>query len=74
MNADTELEVYEAAQAYRNAPITNQKEVTFLFEEMVVTIWNAAVRDAISMGPTGILGALLRPHPERGHSYVRHSD
>lgn len=66
MTPDTELEIYEAAQAYRNAPITKQKEVTFLFEDMVTTIWNAAIRDAIAMGPTGILGALIRLHPERG--------
>lgn len=66
MTPETEFKIYEAAQAYRNAPITKQKEVTYLFEEMVTTIWNAAIRDAIEMGPTGILGALLRIHPERG--------
>lgn len=60
MTSLTELSIYEAAQAYRNAPITNQMEVTRLFEEMVTTIWNAAIREAIAMGPSGIISALLR--------------
>jgi hypothetical protein len=62
MTHDTEREIYEAAQAYRNAPLANQKQVAYLFKEMVSTIWNAAIRDAIAMGPTGIVASLLRPN------------
>jgi hypothetical protein len=60
MSPDTERGIYEASQAYRNAPITDQKEVTRRFEEMVTTIWNAAIKEATAMGPNGIISALLR--------------
>ena len=61
MKPDTEREIYEAAQAYRHAPLYDQQVVARLFEEMVATIWNAAIRDAIAIGPTGTIAALIRP-------------
>jgi hypothetical protein len=60
-----EQEIYEAAQEYRNAPLTDQKLVLELFEKMVNKIWNAAIRDAINMGPTGLLSSLFRKSHKR---------
>ena len=57
-------EIYEAAQRYRNWPITDQKGVAKAFDEMVALIWNAAIENAIRMGPSGILGALLIKCPK----------
>lgn len=61
MTPETELAIYESAQSYRNALVTDQAEVRRRFDAMVTTIWNAAIRDAIAMRDTGIIAALLRP-------------
>lgn len=63
MDQDSERRIYEAAQEYRNWPITDQMGVTNSFENMVATIWNLAIREAIAMqnrSEGAILAALYR--------------
>jgi hypothetical protein len=56
--------VYNVAQNYRNAPLTDQKRVSEAFKNMVDTIWNKAIDAAMQMqrksGGGGIISALKR--------------
>jgi hypothetical protein len=61
VNNEHARQIYLAAQCYRNWSIQDQPGVTRAFEEMVETIWNAAIDEAIDMQKhscNGILASL----------------